>query len=500
MTEFKNTPEQDAIIACAKLEESLIITALAGAAKTTTLCLLAKKLPVVPTLCCAFNKRIADEMAKRMPSHIQCSTMNSLGHRAWGSKLGKRLIVESDKGYTIVNELMSTLPADQKKKLGEAFSSLLRMVRLAKSNGYVPDKFNVKGMGHTLTNLEDFLDTIGSDLEIEPDDEILDWFHHCLEASITQAYAGKIDYDDQIYMSVLFDAPYPKFKIIMVDEAQDLSPLNHEALRRMYGGRLIAVGDPFQAIYGFRGAHQGSMELLKREFNCKELFLSVSFRCPIAVVERARKRAPNMQYPEWAKPGFVEIVGEYTHEIFLDGDVVICRNNAPLFSLALKLIRAGRGIHLRGNDIGKSLIKILQKLGPGTTPKEVVLQEINNWQEEQLKKSRPSRHSGINDRAECLRVFAEVGSTLEESVAYATRLFDMAGPIELMTGHKSKGLEFQRVFHLDSFLIPSKFALRCAEDGDRSKLDQELNLRYVIETRSQDSLFMIYSEDYRATS
>lgn len=497
MPDFKNTPEQDAILAEAKSDESLIITALAGAAKTTTLCLLAKKLPVVPTLCCAFNKRIADEMAKRMPSHIQCSTMNSLGHRAWGAKLGRRLIVETDKGYNIVNELMTTLGPDAKKKMGEGFSSLLRMVRLAKSKGYVPDKFNVKGMGHSLCDLDEFLDDIGGDLEVEPDDDFIDWFEHCLERSITMAYEGRIDYDDQIYMSVLFDAPYPKFKIIMVDEAQDLSPLNHEALRRMFGGRLIAVGDPYQAIYGFRGAHTGSMALLKDEFKCKELFLSVSFRCPIAVVERARYRAPSMQYPEWAKPGLVSRMGEYTHHEFQDGDVVICRNNAPLFSLALKLIRAGRGISLRGNDIGKALIKVLQKLGPGTMSQEVVLQEIANWQEEQLKKSRPSRHAGINDRAECLRVFAEVGQTLEESIAYATRLFDMAGPIELMTGHKSKGLEFMRVFHLDPFLIPSKFAMRCADDGDTSKLEQEKNLRYVIETRSQDSLFLIDSEDYR---
>lgn len=497
MSDFKNTPEQDAIIAEAKSEESLILTAFAGAAKTTTLCLLAKKLPIVPTLCCAFNKRIADEMAKRMPSHIQCSTMNSLGHRAWGAKLGRRLVVETDKGYNIVNELMNTLVPDEKKRMGEGFSSLLRMVRLAKSNGYVPEKFRIKGMGHTLCELEEFLEQIGTDLEVEPDDEFIGWFHHCLARSITMAYEGRIDYDDQIYMSVLFDAPYPRFKIIMVDEAQDLSPLNHEALRRMFGGRLIAVGDPFQAIYGFRGAHTGSMALIKDEFKCKELFLSISFRCPIAVVERARSRAPTMKYPEWAKPGLVERLGEYTHETFHDGDVVICRNNAPLFSLALKLIRAGRGISLRGNDIGKSLIKVLQKLGPGNLPREVVIQEIANWQEEQLKKSRPSRHAGINDRAECLRVFAEVGQTLEESIAYATRLFDMAGPIELMTGHKSKGLEFNRVFHLDPFLIPSKFALRCAEDGDPSKLEQEKNLRYVIETRSQDSLFLIDSEDFR---
>lgn len=494
---FVNTPEQEAILAEAKTKDSLLIVALAGAAKTTTLCLLAKKLPLVPTLCCAFNKKIADEMAKRMPSHITCQTMNSLGHRAWGRKLGKRLTVATDKGYDAVTELMQTLPPEQKKKLGECFSSLLRTLRLAKANGYVPKKFTGPGLGRSLLTLDEFFDSIATELDIEPDDEFEFWFHQCLERSIAESFQGKIDFDDQIYMSILFDAPYPKFPIIMVDEAQDLSPLNHEALRKMFGGRLIAVGDPYQGIYAFRGAIQGSMDILKKEFSCKELYLSVSFRCPIAVVERARSRAPSMEYPEWAKPGLVERVGEWTASTLEDGDWIICRNNAPLLSTALRLIRAGRGVHLRGFDIGKTLIKVMEKFGDESMPQAQVLAAITEWEEAQMAKARNSRHSGIHDRADCLRVFAEFGITLGEATAYAKHLFEMAGPIELMTGHKAKGLENPRVFHLDSFLIPSKFALRCAEEGDSSKLEQERNLRYVIETRPQDSLFLIDSEDYR---
>lgn len=496
MSDFQLTKEQEAILAQAKSSDSLIITALAGAAKTTTLCLLAKKLPLVPTLCCAFNKKIADEMGKRMPGHIQCSTMNSLGHRAWGAKLGRRLSLDADKGYTILSELMERQTPEQKKKLGEVFAAVLRAVRLAKSSGYVPEKFKTLGKG--LIHLDDFLDSVAADIDIEPDDEFIDWFHHCLETSITQAFEGRIDFDDQIYMSTLFGAAFTKFAIIMVDEAQDLSPLNHEMLRKMFGGRLIAVGDPYQAIYAFRGAHIGSMDLLKQEFNCKELFLSISFRCPKAVVERAKMRAPNMQAPDWAKEGEVRRLGEWTADDLHDGDWVICRNNAPLFGIALKMIRAGRGVQIRGNEIGKALIKILDKMGPGTMPREQVLSGIEAWQKKELEKARESRKAGINDRADCLRVFAEFGQTLQESIAYAQHLFEMSGQIVFMTGHKSKGLENPRVWHLDSYLIPSKFALRCAEEGDNSKLDQERNLRYVIETRSQDFLGFIATEDYRA--
>ena len=494
MTDFTLTPEQEAILAEAKAPENLIINALAGAAKTSTLCLLAKKLPLVPTLSCCFNKSIAVEMQKRMPSHVSCKTMNALGHAAWGQKLGKRLSVETDKGYSILMEISNAVRPEQKKRMGEAFSSLLRAVRLAKSNGYVPPR--CRTLGRSLIETEEFLDQIGPDLDVEPDEEFAGWMIEALERSIAQAFEGRIDFDDQIYMSVLFGAQYPKFPIILVDEAQDLSPLNHEALRLMFGGRLIAVGDPFQAIYAFRGAHIGSMQLLKEEFKMKELTLSVSFRCPRAVVERARFRATHMQYPEWAKPGHVEKLYEWGPSSIPDGAFILCRNNAPLFSVALRLIRAGRGVELSRGDIGKNLVGILKKFGDPKMPHESVLGEISRWETAQLEKARESRRSAIYDKAECLRVFANAGSTLTESIAFAEHLFASTGSVKLMTGHKAKGLETEVVFHLDPFLIPSKFALRAAEEGDNSKLEQERNLRYVIESRSRDSLFLVDSDDF----
>ncbi len=343
------TPEQEAILAEGRSSESLCIEADAGAAKTTTLCLLAKRLPLVPTLCCAFNKRIAEEMAKRMPSHIACKTMNSIGHGTWARHINKKVAVQQDKTYEQAKELMDAVAGDERKRLGDAYSSLLRAVRMAKSAGYVPT--SVKSLGRGLVPLDDFLDGLSSQIDVEPDDEFVGWMNKLLERSIALAFEGKIDFDDQIYMPTLFGASFATYPIIMVDEAQDLSPMNHQMLRKMFGGRLIAVGDPKQAIYGFRGAHATSMELLATEFNMKRMHLHVSFRCPRAVVERARWRAPQMCYPDWAKAGVVEALQEWNAAEVPDGAAVICRNNAPLFTVALRFIRAGRGVKLIGNDI-----------------------------------------------------------------------------------------------------------------------------------------------------
>jgi superfamily I DNA/RNA helicase len=82
-----------------------------------------------------------------------------------------------------------------------------------------------------------------------------------------------------------------------------------------------------------------------------------------------------------------------------------------------------------------------------------------------------------------MKVFATFGATLGQAVSYAEHMFAQQGTIRLLTGHKAKGLEWDTVYHLDPWLI-----------GDE---EQELNLRYVITTRSKDKLFEVNSKDIR---
>lgn len=489
------TPEQQAILDRARSPESLLINALAGSAKTTTLVMLAAKLPMEPTICLAFNKRIADEMAKRMPSHILSATLNSTGHRAWGATIGKRLTVDTDKLYNIVKEMNDRLPPAEKREAGETFAATLRAARLAKSAGYVPP--SMRKFGSTLCEVEDLVTSLAEQIDANPDAWFLGRLNEILEISISHSFQGLIDFDDQIYMSTLFGGAYPRYPIVLVDEAQDLSPLNHASLKKLFGARLIAVGDPHQAIYAFRGASHTSMGDLKVAFSMEELTLSTSFRCPQNVVKNVHWHVPHMTWPEWASVGLVTHLASWSAKDVPDGAAIICRNNAPVFRVALNLIRAGRGVKILGNDIGAGLVKKLEKLGPGTLTQDEVFDAIDVWLQKEMRKAHEARHGVLHDTAECLRVFAEFGRTLDESIAYAKHLFAASGPIELMTGHKSKGGEWDIVFHLDPFLVPSRWAIRAAEEtGDESQLIQERNLKYVIDTRAKQSLYYINSDDY----
>lgn len=478
MTKFTPTPEQEAcIIAARDTTDNLLISALAGAAKTSTLVLIAEALPKVEMLCLAFNKRIATEMQQRLPTNCKAMTLNSLGHRAWMDAVGTRLVLNDKKNYEILRDLVDKIEDPEDKKAAfDKFADILRAVASGKTAGYVPDHPAFK-KAKPLMRDEEYFEW----LDEEPSD--LEWYliRETSIRSMKRALKGEIDFDDQLLMPTVFFAFFPRYPLVLVDETQDLSALNHAMLRKIVRKRLIAVGDECQSIYGFRGAHQDSMNRIKKEFSMTELTLSISFRCPTSVVEEARWRAPHMKWPEWAKPGEVRRLTKWGVDDIPDEAAIICRNNAPLFNMAIKLLRNGRYPQLIGMDIGKSLLKHMKKLGPADTPQGELFEKIAAWQETKEKKSR--NRGSVRDQAECMRIFARQGRNLGEAIAYAEHLLQRHGPIQLMTGHKSKGLEFDHVFILDKELV------RMGEAQDR-------NLMYVMQTRAKQTLTYVDTENF----
>lgn len=475
MTNFTLTAEQEACTDAARnTQDNLIISALAGAAKTSTLVCMAEALKRYPTLCLAFNKKIAVEMENRLPGNCTSMTLNSLGHRAWAKAIGKRLTVDTRKCGNILKSIIDDLPKPDKEAAWDAYADILKAISHGKACGYIPSSHPAANRG--LVNDDEFF----AGLEIEPTALEEQLIRLVSLESIRLGHEGVIDFDDQNLLPTIFPVSFPQFPIVMIDEAQDLSPLNHATLRKLAKKRLIAVGDECQAIYGFRGADEHSMGALQEDFNMRKLTLSISFRCPISVVQEARWRAPHMQWPEWAQEGTVKKVNMWTIKDLPEHPAIICRNNAPLFALGVRLLQAGRYPQIIGNDIGKSLLKIMKKFGDVSLPQETVLAAIDKWETDMLRRSR--RPGTITDRAECLRIFANAGANLGAAISYAEHLMNSQGKVQLMTGHKSKGLEFDDVFILDEHLIK--------DEG------QDLNLRYVMQTRAKNTLTYITSDGF----
>jgi superfamily I DNA/RNA helicase len=311
-----------------------------------------------------------------------------------------------------------------------------------------------------------------------------------LSSIISASFDGEIDFNDQIYMPTLFGGSFPRFPLVLVDESQDLSPLNHAMLRKLVTKRIICVGDPYQSIYGFRGAVHSGMDRLAEHFDMRDLKLSTSFRCPKRIVGHARSRVPDMQWAPWAIEGEIHAPSSWGAGSVPDGSAIICRHNAPLLALGFKLIRAGRGVTITGHDIGPSLVKAFEKLGPETMTQTELYDAIDRWESDQLSKTRAA--ASTSDRAECFRIFTSQGTNRKESLGYAKHIFATSGPIKLLSGHKSKGLEWPVVMHLD--------AHRCKprQNQSQEEQEQERNIEYVVTTRAKEQLWLVNSEDFDA--
>jgi DNA helicase-2/ATP-dependent DNA helicase PcrA len=468
------TDEQIAILDAARTTKSnLMISALAGTGKTTTLEGVERVLPRGPMLYLVFNRKNADEASRRMLSSTTTRTFNSIGHRIWASSHSRNLHVDARKTNTILRGIIDDAPADYRGTLWGVYHEVLQGVGLAKALGYVPE--GVYPAAKRLINRTSFHHS----LDETPDDLTADLIDTVLTKSIKQSYTGLVDFNDQVYMPALFGGAYPQFPLVLVDEYQDLSPVNHQLLKKLVRGRLIGVGDPWQNIYGFRGASAGGIEEAAEVYKCERLPLSISFRCPWEIVRNVHWRVPH--FKAFNEGGRVERPSHLNAVDIDDESTIICRNNAPLLALGFHLLAAGRSISIAGSDIGPRLIGIMKKLGPENLTRQGVLEATADWEAEKLEKESRS----APDMAACMRVFAEQGNTLAQAIAYAEHIFKQEGTILLTTGHKAKGLEWPNVIHLDPWLVR------------KEKNEQDQNLDYVISTRSSDRLTEIDSEDIR---
>lgn len=470
------TDEQVAILDKVRTTSSnLMINALAGTGKTATLEMIEAIAPTKPCLYLVFNKKNATDAEKRMASTTTVRTFNSLGHRIW-AKATKQFKPDGKKIPDLLRSIINeTKSRDTQRKLWDSFWAICEGVNKARAIGYIPyhHAFASKRLANEI-DLEASLDEI-------PDAFTRLQIDVLLNRSIALAYDGLCDFNDQIYMPTLFGGTFPQFPLTMVDEYQDLNPINHAMVAKLVpessSRRLIGVGDPFQSIYEFRGAVASGMGEATKRFSMSTCDLSISFRCPEAIVRSVHWRVPKFR---WAKPGgSVRVLDKLLIVDIPEEATFICRNNAPLFKLAMKLLSAGRSVSVGGSDIGPRLVSLLKKLGSLDMPQSSVLSAIDSWLEAKLTKGSKS----AEDTAECIKVFANHGSSLSTAIAYAEHLFTQKGSLTFTTGHKAKGLEWNCVFVLDSWLL-----------GDT---EQDRNLAYVMATRSADRLFYINSAEVK---
>lgn len=475
---------------------SAVVIAVAGSGKTTTIIEALKLIPDHQSgILLAFNKAIADQLKLKIPPaqrNVRAATFHSVGYQALCRYLNlKQISTQSNKLRAICRERLSW----GQRELYEAF--ICRLVELAKGAGLgtcvhpddSPEAWQELIDHHDLT----------LDVREAKEEAAINLAAQLLQWSNAQAEDDfQIDFDDQLYLPILWDLSLPQHDWVLVDEAQDTNPVRREFVRRLLrpDGRLIAVGDPHQAIYGFTGASHDAIEIIKDQWDCTELPLSVCYRCPTTVIEKAQTIVPQIEARPDAPEGTVRyedlstVLGEFSPE-----DAILCRNTAPLVDLAYRCIRQGIGCQILGRDIGKNLQYLVEKMDARTI--DELEGRLSTYLKRETAKLRLKRQEGriasLEDRVACLFSvidnLKESQRTVQNLLAALETLFGdgVGGRLTLSTVHKAKGREWPRVGILRPDLMPSHWAKQPWQQ------QQEENLKYVAWTRAGQELIFLDS-------
>lgn len=487
---------------------SAILKAVAGSGKSTSIVRALEFIPATAqVIIFAFNSPIAKEMREKIKTfgaeiglsfaNVEAVTFHSKGFRALCKRWGRDVKVDVDDGK-VRKILKDRLSETEYEMYGDFVSKL---VGYAKGTG-----IGIAGLGADVDDASAWAAIIATqdmwfDDGLATEARAIEIAQKALKASNARAERDRwIDFNDQLYLPLLWNFRLFQHDWVFVDEAQDTNPVRREFARRSLkpakaGGRLVAVGDPRQSIYAFTGASSNALDVIAAEFETVELPLTVSYRCPKAVGRIVREIVEYFEVAPGAIEGSVQTLSAKDALAKLGpADAILCRKTAPLVALAFRLIAQNRGCRVLGRDIGAGLVALVKKLRARGV--DNLIERLDAYLEKETAAfaaaGQCSKAEALADRVAAIKVVAEsvTERTVPGVIAMIEELFAEDGRpvLTLATGHKAKGREWRRVAIWEPELIPVRSA------KTEEAYQQEMNLDYVMKTRSTEDLYLVPGE------
>ena len=288
----------------------LAIVAGPGTGKTRTLTVrianLIENLAAKPSsiLAITFTNRAAEEMRERLVALLGSERVGEISVGTF-HQLGAGLIQEFGEAIGVPRNFTILAEADRQVLLQKACPELsARDLRLEL------DRISARKNGLATPT--------ATEGRCESDGGVWDRY----QAALTEANA--LDLDDLILRAVqllqsdagVLRTVQKRFSWISVDEFQDVNAAQHRLLRLLTekGADLCVIGDPDQAIYGFRGADRRFFLSFEDDFpGGKRLYLERNYRSAQTILEAAMQvisRSPDHQA--------TELIADFAEEIKLD--------------------------------------------------------------------------------------------------------------------------------------------------------------------------------------
>lgn len=466
-------------------EGNLVVNAVAGSGKTTTIVKAVEKLPLKSNdkvQFFAFNKSIADELKSRLPSFCECSTLHSFGLSIL-RKSYPGCSINEYKIKNIIEKRKSFVKKDNQNSFNYSIGKFVDLIRM----NYCEND-----------SIEKLIDLcFKHDINFPEEEGVVPY-----ERNITFALSilneanennTEFDFTDMLYRPIRDNLKIPKKNWILVDECQDLNKIQQMIFLSTMkpDSRFIAVGDPYQAIYGFAGADDKSFQNLQNIENTITLPLSVCYRCDKKIIQFSKLLVPQIEHSETANDGVVRMgsINEITEQ-----DFVLCRNTKPLVVAFFYLIKSGIKATIY-SDIGESLTNDLKPF-INDNDKFVFINSLKVKRVNLVAKLMKYGVTDIqgnrlvmlmNEKIDLMTFLLEKFENNRQIYDFIKENFNRKDGrgVKLMTIHKSKGLENKTVYVIRYDTIPSQFS---RQDW---QIQQELNLMYVMFTRAKKELVFV---------
>lgn len=457
-----------------------VVRARAGSGKTFTITLGFSQAPESKMLYAVFNKKNQKEAeAKISDKRVTVLTLHALGYR-YIRNVWNGVKPDDSVEYDRVEAVCGIIP-------DEVRNALIKLVGFAKNILIEPTAGAIVSIAEDRQiECENF----------EPENLggwTLDKLAHValkvINLAKTRDPQNRISFNDMVWLPVAMGWVRAWYDLVVIDEAQDMNAPQLQMARLASKGRICVVGDDRQAIYGFRGAVQNGLDLMKSELSADEMTLTVTRRCPKAVVELAAAYVPDYKAAADAPCGTIaEMAYDNIFKSVQPGDAILSRINAPLMPLCLGLLRNNIPARIEGRDIGKMLLGIVEKLKAKSVPdfiKKVIAKGDRAKVRAACQKNSEQKIEAIEDQTATLVAMAEGAKNVDDIKARCLSLFQDSDnnprpAVVLSSTHKAKGLEWDKVLVLrDTYLRP----------GRESR--EEENLYYVAITRAKKSLVFV---------
>ena len=271
------------------------------------------------------------------------------------------------------------------------------------------------------------------------------------------------------------------FRYVFVDEYQDVNPIQHSLLKILVGlyTQLTAIGDPNQAIYGFRGSSVHCFESFQQDFRGAETIkLSTNYRSAKNILSASGQVIAG---------GGSGYLSDLTGEIALQGRLTIHATANPESEaryVAREIERLIGGSGMDAHDFGRVQtdqdaeysygdIVILYRLkSQAHAFKKVFDDQLVNIPYHIVGQNKP------DDEDEVCPVRNQAISLKAEKVS-------------LMSIHASKGLEFPVVFIVgcEKTILPLDLADMVSD------VEEERRLFYVGMTRAKERLYLLRAKE-----